>query len=200
MQTWTALSAADAIRRKEISPVEMLDQCLARVDEVNDTINAVIWRNDDEARAAARVAADQVAGSSTGELPPFLGVPIPIKDLTPVAGWPATYGSRAASDTPPEESELVVDAFRRAGFVLTGRTNAPEFGPITVTENLRYGPTRNPWNTEHTPGGSSGGAAAAVASGMFPLAHGNDGGGSIRIPASCCGLVGLKPSRGRVPS
>ena len=117
-----------------------------------------------------------------------------------MAGWPVTYGSFAAPAGPSAEDELVVAAFRRAGFVLTGRTNTPEFGPIPVTENLRYGITRNPWDPDRTPGGSSGGAAAAVAAGMFPLAHANDGGGSIRIPASCSGLVGLKPSRGRVPA
>ena len=193
-----ALSVAAAIRAKEVSPVEVLDACLARVDEVNDKVNAVIWRDDDQARASARAAADAVARGD--ELGPFHGVPIPIKDLTPVKGWPTTYGSNAAPPGPSAESELVVEALQRAGFVLAGRTNTPEFGPITVTENVRYGPSRNPWNLDHTPGGSSGGAAASVAAGMFPIAHGNDGGGSIRIPASCCGLVGLKPSRGRVPT
>ena len=134
------------------------------------------------------------------ELPPFHGVPIPIKDLTPVAGWPVTYGSWAVPDKPSDESELIVAAFRKGGFVLTGRTNTPEFGPITAAENDRYGISRNPWNLDRTPGGSSGGAAAATAAGMFAVAHANDGGGSIRIPASCCGLVGLKVSRGRVPT
>ena len=117
-----------------------------------------------------------------------------------MAGWPTTYGSWGAPEGPSAEDELVVAGLRRAGFVLAGRTNTPEFGPITVAENSRYGATRNPWDLSRSPGGSSGGAAAAVAAGMFPLAHANDGGGSIRIPASCCGLVGLKPSRGRIPS
>ncbi len=126
-------------------------------------------------------------------------MPIPIKDLTPVAGWPVTYGSHGAPEGPSEQSELVVDALARAGFVLCGRTNTPAFGVITAAENLRHGISRNPWDPSRSPGGSSGGAAAAVAAGMFPLAHANDGGGSIRIPASYCGLVGLKPSRGRVP-
>jgi len=126
-------------------------------------------------------------------------VPIPIKDLTPVAGWPVTYGSYGASDEPSEESELVVEALQRAGFVLCGRTNTPEFGPLTVAENTRYGLTRNPWDTDRSSGGSSGGASAAVAGGMFPIAHANDGGGSIRIPAAYTGLVGLKSSRGRIP-
>jgi amidase len=195
----SALEVARAIRTKEVSPVEVLDECLARVDARNPALNAVIWRNDDEARAKARVLADRIA-SSVDQLPPFAGVPLPIKDLLAVKGQPLTLGSPGASDEPAAASELVAGRFVEAGFVLTGRTNTPEFGSITVTENLRYGTTRNPWNTEHTPGGSSGGAAAAVASGMFPVAHGGDGGGSIRIPSSCCGLVGLKPSRGRVPS
>jgi amidase len=198
MDLSSALSVAAAIRAKEVSPVEVLDACLARVDAVNDRVNAVIWRDDDQARAAAREAADAVARGE--ELPPFHGVPIPIKDLTPVEGWPTTYGSRGAPEGASKESELVVLALQRAGFLPAGRTNTPEFGPITVAENLRYGATRNPWNLDHTPGGSSGGAGAAVAAGMFPIAHANDGGGSIRIPASCCGLVGLKPSRGRVPA
>ena len=109
-------------------------------------------------------------------------------------------GHGAPPKGPALTSEPVADAFRRGGFILTGRTNTPEFGSITVTENDRFGATRNPWSPAHTPGGSSGGAGAAVASGMFPVAHASDGGGSIRIPASCCGLVGLKPSRGRVAS
>jgi amidase len=194
--TSTALELAGALRRRELSAAELLERCLAAVDERNPQLNAVIWRNDEEARAAAAEADRRLAAG--GEAP-FLGVPLPIKDLTPVAGWPVTFGSRGASDRPSDESELVVDAFVRAGFVLCGRTNTPEFGPITVAENLRYGVTRNPWDVERSSGGSSGGAAAAVAGGMFPIAHANDGGGSIRIPASYCGLVGLKSSRGRVP-
>jgi amidase len=194
----SALSVAAAIRAKEVSPVEVLDACLARVDEVNGKVNAVIWRNDDQARAAAKQAAAAVVRGD--ELAPFHGVPIPIKDLTPVQGWPTTFGSHGAPEGPSAESELVVVDLQRAGFLTTARTNTPEFGPITVAENLRYGVTRNPWDLAHTPGGSSGGAGAAVAAGMFPIAHANDGGGSIRIPSSCCGLVGLKPSRGRVPA
>jgi amidase len=194
--TSTALELAKALRRRELSAVELLEECIAAVDERNPQLNAVIWRNDEEARAAAAEADRRLAAGGDA---PFLGVPLPIKDLTAVAGWPVTFGSRGASDRPSEESELVVEALLRAGFVLCGRTNTPGFGVITVAENLRYGVTRNPWDTERSPGGSSGGAAAAVAGGMFPIAHANDGGGSIRIPASYCGLVGLKPSRGRVP-
>jgi amidase len=195
-----AIGLARLIRSRELSPVEVMEETLRRVDEVNPALNAIIWRSDEEARASARTAAVLVVSESVDDLPPFLGVPLPIKDMTAAAGQPLTYGSYAASDEAMTEDELVVAALRRAGFVLTGRTNVPEFGPISTTENDRYGITRNPWQTEYTPGGSSGGAAAAVASGMFSIAHANDGGGSIRMPASCCGLVGLKPSRGRVPS
>ncbi|HEY4947753.1 MAG TPA: amidase [Acidimicrobiales bacterium] len=193
----SALQTAAAIRAKEVSPLEVLDECLARVDVCNPELNAVIWRNDEEARAAARSLGERIAAGE-GELPPFAGVPLPIKDLLPVEGQPATYGSRGAPEGPSATSGPIAEAFVRAGFILTGRTNTPEFGSITVTENDRFGVTRNPWNTGHTSGGSSGGAGSAVAAGMFPVAHASDGGGSIRIPASCCGLVGLKPSRGRV--
>ncbi len=192
----SAQELAAALRAGELSAVELLDACLAAVDALNPQVNAVIWRDDDGARAAAAEADRRLAA---GDSAPFLGVPLPIKDLTPVAGWPVTYGSHGAPTGVSEESEPVVDALVRAGFVLCGRTNTPEFGVITVAENSRYGITRNPWDLERSPGGSSGGAAAAVAAGMFPIAHANDGGGSIRIPASYCGLVGLKPSRGRVP-
>jgi amidase len=199
VEALTALDVADAVRRRVISPVEILDDCLGRVDKLNPTLNAIVWRNDDEARAEAQALADALVAGVT-EPGPFAGVPIPIKDLTPVEGWPVTYGSWGAPPGVSTEGDLVTEALRTAGFILCGRTNTPEFGPLTVAENSRYGITRNPWNPERTPGGSSGGASAAVAGGMFPVAHANDGGGSIRIPASCCGLVGLKPSRGRVPA
>jgi len=191
-----AVELAAALRARELSAVELLEACLAAVDERNPELNAVVWRNDEAARAAAAEADARLAA---GEEAPFLGVPIPIKDLTPVAGWPVSYGSNGASAEPSAESELVVECLRRAGFVLCGRTNTPEFGSITVTENSRHGITRNPWDADRSSGGSSGGASAAVAGGMFPIAHGNDGGGSIRIPSAYCGLVGLKTSRGRIP-
>jgi amidase len=192
--TSSALELAGALQARELSAVELLDACLAAVDELNGTLNAIVWRNDDEARASAAEADRRLAA---GESAPFLGVPLPIKDLTPVAGWPVTFGSRGAPTGVSAENDPVIDALLAAGFVLCGRTNIPEFGLITVTENSRFGITRNPWDLGRSPGGSSGGAAAAVAGGMFPIAHAADGGGSIRIPASCCGLVGLKPSRGR---
>jgi amidase len=194
--TTPALELAAALRAREISALELLEACLAAVDERNPELNAVVWRDDEGARAAAREADERIAA---GEQAPFLGVPIPIKDLTAVAGWPLTYGSEGAPDEPSEESELVVESLLRAGFVLCGRTNTPEFGPLTVAENSRFGNTVNPWDTSRASGGSSGGASAAVAGGMFPIAQANDGGGSIRIPAAYCGLVGLKSSRGRIP-
>jgi amidase len=192
----SALELARALRARELSALELLDACLAEVDARNPELNAVVWRNDEEGRRAAVAADKRIAD---GEEAPFLGVPMPVKDLTPVAGWPVTYGSNGAPEGPSEQSEMVVTALERAGFVLSARTNTPEFGVVTAAENSRYGASRNPWDTTLTPGGSSGGAASAVAGGMFPIAHANDGGGSIRIPASYCGLVGFKPSRGRVP-
>jgi len=194
----TALDLAAAIRAKEVSPVEALDDHLARVDRLDPQLNAFSLRDDDRARADARAAADVVATTDPDDLPPFIGVPIPIKDLNAVAGWPTTHGSRGTSGEPETEDDPVVTRLRGAGFVLMGKTTTPELGTISVTESERHGATRNPWNPDHTPGGSSGGAGAAVASGMAPIAHASDGGGSIRIPASCNGLVGLKASRNRI--
>lgn len=196
----TALQVAAAIRSGEVSPTEVLDEYLGRVDRLDPTLGAFALRDDDRARADARAADDAVVVARRDgiDLPPFAGVPIPIKDLNDVAGWVTTHGSRATPDTPAVADELVVGRFRRAGFVLMGKTTTPEFGSISCTESARFGITRNPWNPDHTPGGSSGGAATAVASGMAPVAHASDGGGSIRIPSSCTGLVGLKASRGRI--
>ncbi len=195
----SAVEIASAVRNRAISPVEILDECLGQVDKLNPALNAVIWRNDDEVRAEAQALADALV-SGVVEPGPFAGVPIPIKDLTAVEGWPVTYGSFGAPQGLSADGELVTELLRAAGFLLCGRTNTPEFGPLTVAENSRYGITRNPWDLQRSPGGSSGGASSAVAAGMFPVAHANDGGGSIRIPASCCGLVGLKPARARVPA
>lgn len=192
----TALGLAEAVRTREVSPTELVEDTLRRIDERNGALNAVIWIDPEDARRRARAA--EVRLAEGGDLPPFLGVPMGIKDLDDVAGWPTTFGSNGATDAPSAESALVVGKFEEAGFVLVGRTNTPEFGPITAAENTRYGITRNPWNTEHTPGGSSGGASSATAAGIYAAGHANDGGGSIRIPASCCDLVGHKPSRGLV--
>lgn len=194
----SALDTAAAVRRGEISPTELMDETLSRIEARNPALNAVIWIDEDDARARARAATDRLASVDTSALPPFFGVPLPVKDLSTVAGWPATYGSAGAGAEPAAESGLVVQRLEAAGFVLCGRTNSPEFGTITATENARYGITRNPWDLNRTSGGSSGGASSAVASGMFSIAHASDGGGSIRIPATCTGLVGLKAARGRV--
>lgn len=197
-----AVELAAAIRRKEVSPVEVVDLYLDRIDELDPRLNAFSHRADDEVRKAAAAAADAVvtadADGSVGDLPPFHGVPLPIKDLNNVAGWPTTYGSLGASTEPAAASDPVVQRFVDAGFVLLGKTTTPEFGTVPFTESPALGTTRNPWDPGHTSGGSSSGAGAAVASGMAPLAHGSDGGGSIRIPASCNGLVGLKATRGLV--
>lgn len=197
LDTASATDLAAAIRARQVSPTEVLEATLAAVDERNPALNAIIALDDDDARERARAAEARLAGG--GDLPPFLGVPIPVKDLSTVAGWPCSFGSAGAGDEPAAETDLVVQRLVDAGFVLCGRSNTPEFGTVTATENERFGITRNPWNPDHTSGGSSGGASAAVAGGMYTIAHGGDGGGSLRIPASCTGLVGLKVSRGRIP-
>lgn len=186
-----ALELAELIRSGELSARELTDAALARIDEADGELNAFTWIDADGARAAA-----DAVGS--GDPRPFAGVPIAIKELNPQAGAPCTMASDLYGDFRPAFDTSAVRRLREAGFVLVGRTNSPELGILPVTEPRRFGPTRNPWDPSRTPGGSSGGAGAAVAAGMVPIAQGSDGGGSIRIPASCCGLLGLKPSRGRV--
>lgn len=193
----SAVSLAQAVRSKQVSPVEIAQEYLRRIDRYDPEINAFVWRNDEEVLQAAKDAEDAVM--SDGKLPAFHGVPIPVKDFNSVAGQPNTYGSVGVSDAPRTETDLSIERLQQSGFLLMGRTNAPEMGPMSVTENQRYGITRNPWDLRLSPGGSSGGAAAAVAGGLAPVAQASDGGGSIRMPSSACGLVGLKPSRGRVP-
>ncbi|MGW1782693.1 amidase [Streptomyces sp. NPDC002143] len=193
----SAVSLARAVRSRQLSPVELAEEYLRRVDRHDPQLNAFVWRNDEDVLRAAKEAERAVMAGD--ELPPFHGVPIPVKDLNSVAGQPNTYGSAGTSDAPSEETDLSVERLLDAGFLLMGRTNTPEMGPMSVTENRRYGVTHNPWDPRFSPGGSSGGAAAAVAAGLAPLAQASDGGGSIRMPSSACGLVGLKPSRGRVP-
>src|SRR5262245_46590028 len=195
----SAVELAAAIRRKEVSPVEVADYYLDRMDELDPRLNAFCHRADDDVRKAASASADELVGAApTDDLPPFHGVPLPIKDLVDVAGWPTTHGSAGASCVPAAASDPVVQRFVDAGFVLLGKTTTSEFGTVPFTESEALGISRNPWDPERTPGGSSSGAGAAVAAGMAPIAHGGDGGGSIRIPASCNGLVGLKPTRGLV--
>ncbi len=186
-----ALELARMVRDGEVSATELVDASLDRIESVDGEINAFTTVDAEGARAAA-------AEIGPGDERPFAGVPIAIKELAAVAGLPMTGGSELFGDFVPEYDTFVVRRIREAGFVIVGKTNSPEFGILPVTEPRRFGPTRNPWNTSRTPGGSSGGAAAAVAAGMVPVAHGSDGGGSIRIPAACCGLVGLKAARGRI--
>jgi amidase len=180
------------VRSGEVSARELVEASLARIDELDDQVNAFTLVDRDGALAAA----DAI---SAGDERPFAGVPIGIKDLAaPVKGLVMSMGSELFGDYTPDYDAHVVRRIRDAGFVIVGKTSSPELGIIPVTEPRRFGPTRNPWNLERTPGGSSGGSAAAIAAGMVPVAHGSDGGGSIRIPSACCGLVGLKPSRGRI--
>jgi amidase len=186
-----ATELAALLRAGEVSAPELVEVSLRRIDELEPAINAFTHVAHDSALAAA----DRI---QPGDSRPFAGVPIAIKDNRPVAGMPLTMGSDLFGDFVPDHDAFLVRRLREAGFVIVGKTSMPEMGILPTTEPRRFGPTRNPWDPERTPGGSSGGAAAAVAAGMVPVAHGNDGGGSIRIPASCCGLVGLKPTRGRV--
>ena len=187
-----ALAQADLVRQGTVTPSELVDDAITRVEKLNPELNAVIHPRFDAARAEA-----------AGALPhgPLRGVPIVIKDLdASTAGDPLHHGNQAlkAAGRRAEHDTWLVARLRGAGCVVIGKTNTPEFGLMPTTEPTAYGPTRNPWNTDHGVGGSSGGSAAAVASGMVPVGHAGDGGGSIRIPASACGLVGLKPTRGRV--
>jgi amidase len=194
----SALEIAALIRDKQISPVEVVDLFLERTDRLNPELNAVTWRRDEDVRAEAKAAEQAVmTGEAKGA---FFGVPIAIKDLVFVEGWPITFGSKSSLDHVCGFTSHVTAAFREAGCLFLFRTNTPEFGILPVTENDAWGATRNPWDLSRTPGGSSGGSAASVAAAMAPIGHANDGGGSIRIPAACTGLVGLKPSRGRVSS
>jgi amidase len=178
-----ALGLAAQVRAGEVSPRELAEQAIARIERTNPELNFLVTE------------AFDVPEPADG---PFRGVPMLVKDLTETAGIRTTFSSRAFADYVPEGDAAIVRRMRDAGFTILGKSNTPEFGITCVTESDLNGACRNPWNTSRTPGGSSGGAAAAVAAGVLPLAHGSDGGGSIRIPASCCGLFGLKPSRGRV--
>jgi amidase len=189
---YDGLGLAELIKKGEVSAEEVCEAAIARIEAVNPEINAVIATVYDAAREQAR--------SSMPE-GPFAGVPFLLKDLlASYAGVPFTRGCKALKDYIPDYNSELVIRFKQAGVNILGKTNTPEFGLLGYTEPELHGPTRNPWNPEHTPGGSSGGSAAAVAAGMVPLAAGGDGGGSIRIPSSCCGLFGLKPSRGRTPT
>ena len=185
-----ATELARMVADKEVTALELVDAAIERLGQVNNALNSVITPMYEEARASAR---DPIPDGA------FAGVPFLVKDfLAEVKGVRFTEGSSFLGDLVPDEDTELVRRFRAAGLQFIGKTNTPEFAIGATTEPHRFGPTHNPWNTSLTPGGSSGGAAAAVAARVVPMAHGNDAGGSIRIPASCCGLVGLKPSRGRV--
>jgi amidase len=187
-----ALEQAAAVRAGEVSARELVEAALAAIERLNGDVNAFVTV------APERALADADAIESADPRP-LAGVPIAIKDIGPLTeGIRTTFGSAVSGDWVPPFDTAIVKKLRAAGAVIVGKTSTPEFGITPVTEPARFGPTRNPWDPSRTAGGSSGGSAAAVAAGMVALAHGNDGGGSIRIPASCCGLVGLKPSRGRV--
>ncbi len=192
-----ALTLARQIREKEVSPVAVVDAVLQRIEVLQPTVNAFITVTAEEARAAAQRA--ETAVMAGGHLGPLHGVPFSVKDLVFTAGVRTTMGSLIFADQVPAEDAVPVRRLREAGAILVGKTTTPELGHKPLTDSPLFGITRNPWNLSRTAGGSSGGAAAAVATGQGPLALGTDGGGSIRIPAACCGIVGLKPTLGRVP-
>ena len=191
LSAYDAIGLAELIRNRQISPSEVVEDTIRKVEVINPRLNAVIHKTYDRARQCARAA----IGDG-----PLAGVPFLVKDNATIAGVELTRGSRALRGDIPDQTAPCFAAAEIAGLILIGVTNMPEMGLIDGTENVLYGPTRNPWNLEYSPGGSSGGSAACVAAGILPLAHGTDGGGSIRIPASHCGLFGLKASRGRLLS
>ncbi len=194
----SALELSALIRKREVKPSEAVAHALARVEQLNGRLNAFCAMRAEQAMAEARAMDERLARRT--EVGPLAGVPIGVKDLEDVAGMVTTFGSKAFRDNLAAEDAIEVARLRAAGAIVIGKTNTPEFGHSAFTRNLLFGLTRNPWNLERTPGGSSGGSAAAVASGMVPIATGSDAGGSIRLPAAYTGCVGLKPSHGRIPA
>ncbi|WP_079505168.1 amidase family protein [Mesobacillus jeotgali] len=187
---YDGLGLAELVKRKEVQPIELIEEAIRITDGLNPKLNAVINKMYEQAR---KTAGQQMTGA-------FAGVPMFLKDISQeIEGEPITAGSRAFLNYRAKADSEYARRLRRTGVVFLGQTNVPEFALVAVTEPAHYGPTRNPWNLDRTPGGSSGGSAAAVASGIVPIAGANDGGGSIRIPAAYCGLFGLKPTRGRTP-
>lgn len=186
------MAQAELVERKEVKPIELVEAAVERIERLNPKVHAVIYPLFDEARALAKDEARLPRG-------PFRGVPYLIKDLVAAyAGAPLTSGSAFLRDYKPNFDSVMINRLKSAGLVIVGKTNTPELGLLPTTEPRLHGPTCNPWNLDRTAGGSSGGSAAAVAARMVPMAHANDGGGSIRMPASCCGVFGLKPTRGRI--
>jgi aspartyl-tRNA(Asn)/glutamyl-tRNA(Gln) amidotransferase subunit A len=192
-----ATELANLIRSRDLSPVDLIDATLRRIEAVNPSVNAFVALRADDALAEARALAENIAaGKDPG---PLAGIPIGVKDMEDTGGMVTSFGSIPFKNNLVARDSIQVARLKAAGAIVVGKTNTPEFGFTGFTKNRLFGVTRNPWNPERTPGGSSGGAAAAVAGGMVPLATGSDAGGSIRIPASYCGCFGLKPSYGRIP-
>ena len=196
---YDAIALGELIRKGEISSIELLNIIIERIEKVNPQLNAVIHKMYDQARTAAEaLSSDTKVEKPSGS--EFWGVPFLLKDLVAECkGTPFNEGSRAVQNYISKLDSELVRRHKAGGLIIIGKTNAAEFGVLPTTEPAIHGPTVNPWDPSLTPGGSSGGSAAAVAAGIVPMAHGNDGGGSLRIPASCCGLFGLKPTRGRNP-
>jgi len=195
-----ATDLAALVRKGEVTPGELLDAALERIAARNPALNAIATLAEERARRSVEAGPAGSAGRGAGP-GPFHGVPFLLKDLAVSArGLRCTAGSRFFADMVPDHDSTLVERYEAAGLVILGTTTSPEFGMTSTTQSALFGTTANPWNTAFSPGGSSGGAAAAVASGMVPMAHASDGGGSIRVPAATCGLVGLKPTRARVPS
>ncbi len=193
----SAVELAELVRLKKVSPVELVEIYDRRIEELNPRLGAYLTTTIDQARDEAKRAESALNGD---DLPPFFGVPISIKDLNETAGVRTTHGNGAFADRIPDADDSVVTSIKKAGFIMLGKTNTPEFGTTCWTDPPAYFPARNPWDPERTTGGSSGGAAGALAAGLCPISQGSDGGGSIRIPAALCGLYGIKPTRGRVSS
>lgn len=193
----TAIEQAKLLRQKEVSPLELVELYLRRIEQLNPRLGSYFTVAAEMAITDARAKTEYLAGNPA-DLPPFYGVPISIKDLNPVAGLPCTFGLQVLKQRLAKEDDGVVTKIKQAGFVILGKTATSEVGTLPYTEPRGFAPARNPWNLDYTAGGSSGGAAAAVAAGLCPIAQGSDGGGSVRGPAFCCGLVGIKPSRGRI--
>lgn len=192
-----AIDQAAMVRRKEVSPTELVECYLGRIEALDGDLNSYVTVAADFARSHAQAAEARLA-KGDDDLPPFLGVPISIKDLNDTAGIVSTHATAEWHDRVPEDDDEVVARVKQAGFVFLGKTITPEFGPLNISEPPAYPPGRNPWDPERSCGGSSGGAAAALAAGLCPISQGSDGGGSIRNPSSWCGVFGIKPSRGRV--
>ena len=193
-----AVELVARVRGGELSPVDLMRATLERIEAVNPRINAIVsQRPAEELLAEAQAMADRLARGE--EVGPLAGLPLGVKDLEDTVGLPNTHGSLLFKDHYPDRDTIQVERLKAAGAIVIGKTNTPEFGYTAFTSNRVYGTTRNPWNLERTPGGSSGGSSAAVAAGLLPLATASDGGGSVRIPACYTGLVGLKPTQGRIP-